>query len=409
MRGEEEARLVREEEERRVRHEMRRGLEEERVAKEAEERRIRHEKKRAAYEAEKAARRLEIAAAEQVLRDEEEAKRLRRQRRAEREAEKLAEAARLAEEEKALRRLKREAARRLAEEEVELEIPIPQTRPRGLSRRLTGASESKNRKDAPQPVPRRNSIFSGGLFSRSKTEPVVPTSKSVKPISKVRTDPIETLRKEDRPSSGHQSSNDSRGKTERPHEGSRRHPRREFSSAKEEAEYRAKKEERRAARAAKDREMEMSGGRDGGISLASPMDGAPPPPPEPREPPPPPPVPEPLNPPPPIPRSDPEPAVVDNIAMVRMGSISSNDRHRERPRRSRRVSAVEDSRPKIRRPSVTEKDRPTSRREDSDRPRTRDRGEENPRPRRSDVEKSGRKKKEEGGLKGFFGGLKKKL
>jgi hypothetical protein len=58
--------------------------------------------------------------------------------------------------------------------------------------------------------------------------------------------------------------------------------------------------------------------------------------------------------------------------------------------------------------SVSEKERPASRRVESDRPRTRGAGEERARPRRSETERSGRgKKKEDTGIKGFFGGLKK--
>ncbi|EMD86217.1 hypothetical protein COCHEDRAFT_1023962 [Bipolaris maydis C5] len=69
-----------------------------------------------------------------------------------------------------------------------------------------------------------------------------------------------------------------------------------------------------------------------------------------------------------------------------------------------------EERPKARRISVTEKERPSGRRPEADRPRTRDRGDDRPRVKRGENERRDRRKKEESsGLKGLFGGLKKRI
>jgi hypothetical protein len=150
----------------------------------------------------------------------------------------------------------------------------------------------------------------------------------------------------------------------------------------------------------------MSGGRDGGVSFAPFVDELPPPPPEPFEP-----DPEPVFEPEPEVRAQ-SPYMDDAKAEVGVESTSSDER-RER-RRSRRASGAVDERPRTRRITVTEKDRPAGRRIESDRPRTRGHDEERPRPRRGETERrsSGRtskKKEESGGLKSLFGGLKKRI
>ncbi|KAF2475285.1 uncharacterized protein BDR25DRAFT_391492 [Lindgomyces ingoldianus] len=369
-------------------------LENERIAKD-EERRIRHEERRKRHEAEKEARRAEREAerekAEQTERDEEEARRLRRQRRAEREKEKLVASKAKKTEVEQPQQEPRDAARRAAEEDDEVAPPSPVS-PRGLTRRNT-VRERLQEPPSSQQRTRRNSLLSGlSLFGRSKTEPVVPTSKSIKPVARVKTDPVE----KERSSSSRQSSGDSRERAERPHRPRRpshSHHHRTFRSAEEEVDYRRKKEERRASRTVKERDLEMSGGRDGGISLANPE-----------------PVLEPM------PEVEPEqprsPLINEAAAVVGVGSTSSAER-RERRRQSKRVSIAEHGQPRSRRISVVEKERPVSRRvqtnrpvsreAETDRPRTKH-GEDRPKgPRRSDTNRSGhhgdsRKKKDEGGL-----------
>lgn len=137
----------------------------------------------------------------------------------------------------------------------------------------------------------------------------------------------------------------------------------------------------------------MSGGRDGGVSLLPPEEDLPPP----------------------QPAAELEPefnerGIVDEAAAV-VGVASTSSAERRDRRRSRRTSAL-DERPKSRRISVTEKERPVSRRVESDRPRTSGRTEERPRPRRGETEGrssgSHRKRKEEpSGLRGLLGGLLK--
>ncbi|KAL5386139.1 hypothetical protein DPSP01_004223 [Paraphaeosphaeria sporulosa] len=358
----------------------------EKHAREEEERRMRHEKRRLKYEADKEAKRLEREKANHT----EEERRLRRKGKL---ATKGAEIDPIE---------PRDAARRAAEEEEEDEsVPEPPITPREPTRRHTG----DRRRDAPPP-PRRNSIL-GGLFGRSKTDPVVPSAKSIKPMARVRTDPaeappspVEALRKEKegRASSQH-SSNESRERGERPHRSRRHsHAHRRFNSAEEEAEYRARKEERRRA---KEQELEMSGARDGGVSLSATVDDAPPPePPEPAAA-----LESQRN----MEDGPPSPLVDDAAAVVGVASTSSNER-RERRRATRHVSILEQEheRPKSRRISVTDRERPASRRTESDRPRTRGAGEERARPRRSETERSrSSKKKEDNSIKGFFGGLKR--
>lgn len=400
---EEEERRQKRREERRARRaeeDRLRKAEEERLAREAgerhareeEERRIRHEKRRQRHEAEKQSKQLE----REKLEQREEERRLRRQRPGRSQTEKSGvKAADVVDMEP------RDAARRAAEEDDET-VPASPITPRTPTRRHTG----ERRREAPPPA-RRNSLLGNfSLFGRSKTEPVVPSAKPIKPVARVRTDPaeapsspVEVLRKErqDRASSQH-SSNQSRERAERPHR-SRRHSHahhRRFDSAEEEAEYRARKEERRRAKA---NELEMSGARDGGVSLSATFDDAPPP--EATE---------------PVvaseqlvdteerPRS---PLLDEAAAVVGVPSISSEDR-RERRRTSRRVSIVENDRPKSRRISVTENERRAGRRTESDGPRARGGDEERMRPRRSETERSSRsKRKDDNGIKGFFGGLKK--
>ena len=169
----------------------------------------------------------------------------------------------------------------------------------------------------------------------------------------------------------------------------------------EEDEYYYQKEKRRSAR---QREYEMSGGRDGGVTFAEPIDDLGPPPPEPFEP-----DHEPVFE--PELEQDASQYIEDDKAELGVASASSAER-RER-RRSRRESGLEE-RPRTRRITVTERERPEGRRIDSDRPRTRGYDEEKPRPRRSETERrssgrSSRKKEESGGLKSLFGGLKKRI
>ena len=70
-----------------------------------------------------------------------------------------------------------------------------------------------------------------------------------------------------------------------------------------------------------------------------------------------------------------------------------------------------EERPKARRISVVEKERPSGRRVESDRPRARDYGDDRPRPRRGEKDRRDRRKKKEesSGLKGLFGGLKRRI
>ncbi|KAF2274987.1 uncharacterized protein EI97DRAFT_83973 [Westerdykella ornata] len=393
LQEEEEARRKRREErraQRKAEEERLRLLEEERIAKEEEARRIRHEERRKRHEAEKEARRLEREKAEQAERDEQEARRLRRQRRAERDKQQRALATK--EPEELERPRTRDATRRAAEEEEDDVAPPTPVSPRAPTRRHTG-----ERTREPPQQSRRNSLLGGiALFGRSRTEPAVPTSKPIKPVSRVRTEPIDDMKHKERPISSHHSSNGSRERERHHRRHSHSHHHRQFKSAEEEEEeYLARKEARRAARAAKEQEMEMIGANDGGVPLASPVEDSARLPPDPVEA-----EPE-VN----RPRS----LFVDEAAaVVGIGSTSSGER-RERRRTSRRISIVENERPKSRRISVTEKERPVSRRSESDRPRTRS-GEEKTRerPRRSETERSSRnKKKDEGGFKGLFGGLKK--
>jgi serine/threonine protein kinase len=140
-------------------------------------------------------------------------------------------------------------------------IPASPPSPRTATSRRTGTSEHRRE---PPPIKTKSLLGGFSLFGRSKTKPVVPTSKETKHVIGLRTDPtrvdpaspIDYLRKDkERPSSSHDSPNGSRDRTDRPH----RSGRHRFQSPMEEAEYRRKKEERRAARA-REREHEMSGG-----------------------------------------------------------------------------------------------------------------------------------------------------
>jgi hypothetical protein len=129
-------------------------------------------------------------------------------------------------------------------------------------------------------------------------------------------------------------------------------------------------------------------------------------------------MPEDLPPPPPEPfeyepESEPieqaESPVIEDAAAV-VGEISISDEERRERRRSRRASKPEE-RPKTRHISVVEKERPSGRRVESDRPRARDHGEERARPRRGEPDRrdARRKKEESSGLKGLFGGLKRRI
>jgi hypothetical protein len=267
-------------------------------------------------------------------------------------------------------------------------------------------------REAPPPPKRSSRLGSFSLFSRSKTDPSTPPSKSTKATARVR-DPVEVSetpvklpRKDtERPRSSHHSSNEGRDPMDRPHRSRREsHGQRSFKSQAEEAEYYKQKEKRRAARK---KEYEMSGGRDGGVSFAPFVDELPPPPPEPFEP-----DPEPVF------EDEPEvsaPSPYMDDAKAELGVDSTSSAERRERRRSRRTSGAVDERPRTRRITVTEKDRPApSRRVESDRPRTRGHDEERPRPRRGETERrsSGRtskKKEESGGLKSLFGGLKKRI
>jgi hypothetical protein len=266
------------------------------------------------------------------------------------------------------------------------------------------------------PNVKRGSLF-GGIFGRSKPDPVSPASKATRPSTRARANTADssmrtrikatempedlaqaTYREKERPTSSHhiESSNESHDRAERPHRSRRlSHNQRRFKSAEEEEEYYKWKESRRYMRRP---DHEMSGGRDGGVSLTPPIDDLSLPPPEPFD------YGTDL---PPVERPE-SPMIEDSAAVVGEASYSSDER-RER-RRTRRVSTM-DERPKTRdrRISVVEKDRPVSRRIESDRPRTRDRGgDDRPRPRRGETEgRSSRKKKEESS--GLFGRLKKKL
>lgn len=362
LRKEEEARLAREAGEKHAREE--------------EERRIRHEKRRLQHEAEREARRLERKQAEHA----EEERRLRRKGKM---PTKQAEVDILE---------PRDAARRAAEEDDEPAPESPVT-PRESTRRRT----SDRRREPPPP--RRNSIL-GGLFGRSKTDPIVSSSRTIKPVSRVRTDPVEipsspvkALRKEDaRPSSQH-SSNESRDRADRLHRSRRHsHAHRRFNSAEEEAEYRARKEERHRA---KELELEMSGARDGGVSLAPHVDDVPNEHAEPQD----------------DAQVQQSPLSNDAAAVLGLASSSSSER-RERRRATRRGSVPyqeaqkferETERPKSRRVELVDRERPGSRRVESDRgPRERERRSTGGR--RSTREKE----REEGkGVKGFFGGLKR--
>lgn len=385
----------------------RKQKEEARLAKEDEERRLRHEERRRRHESEKQARRLEQERAEQAERDIEDAKRLRRQRRAERETEKLTPSRPVVQDPIPSSRvapveLSRDAARRAFEEDQEVAPPprpttpppppvVTESSPRSAPRRRTSTRD-------PPPPTKRNSIL-GGLFGRSKTDPPVTSPRSSRPVARVRSDPVEVPEsparaqrmEKERPKSSHQSSNESRDRVERPHR-SRRHSQRqrEFKSAAEEAEHYKQKEKRRSA-------------RDGGRSAIPQTDELPLPP-EPFEP-----EPEPAQ-----PRGlrEFEPLMDDAAAEVGIASTSSAER-RER-RRSKRASGAEE-RPKSRRITVTEPERPVSRRIESDRPRTRGHDEERPRARRSETERRregphrSSKKEESSGLKSLFGGLKKRI
>ncbi|KAF7454432.1 hypothetical protein A1F94_001070 [Pyrenophora tritici-repentis] len=293
----------------------------------------------------------------------------------------------------------RDTARRVAEEdELDSSSPPPppldvETPPRSAPRRRLST------RDTPPNV-KRGSLF--GIFGRSKTETASPTSKPTRSSTRARANTMEGLvkvsRREletDRPSSRDHSSNESRERTERPHR-SRRHShaqRRQFASPEEEADYYKWKEERRYMRRP---EHEMSGGRDGGMSVPQPVDDLPPPPPEPFE--------YEMD----AEVIDDSPIIEDSAGVVGVPSIS--DEERRQRRRSRRPSKLEE-RPKTRRISVTEKERPSGRRVESDRPRTRDRGEERPRPKRGETERRDRRKKKEesSGLKGLLGGLKRRI
>jgi hypothetical protein len=417
---EEEARRQKRREERRVRKleeaQALKEAEERRAVKEEEEKRERHERRRQRHEAEKEARRLEREKVEQA----EETRRLRRQRKMDLGKEKLV-SMQTEDLEPKLEFEPRDAARRAAEEDSEGVHASPVT-PRGPSRRNTSERHGK-----PLPPVRRNSLLAGfSLFGRSKNESSVPVAKASKPVARVRIDleaidptfPVEPSRKtRDVPAHSLDSSNGSREQAERPHR-SRRHSQsqhhRRFNSTAEEAEYRARKEERRRAR---DRELEMPGGREGGVTFRLPADDIPPlalesdrieplPPPE-RE--------ERVH----------APVFDDAEAVVGESSHSSTDRRDHRRRTTRRVSVIEPERRKSRRLSTTEKERPVSRRVESDRPRARGHGdesdhprprtggheEERMRPRRNetdrerdrDRERSGRsKRKDDGGFKGFF-------
>ncbi|KAL5392080.1 hypothetical protein PMIN04_003684 [Paraphaeosphaeria minitans] len=355
----------------------------ERHAREEEERQMRHEKRRLKHEAEKEAKRLEGEKADHA----EEEKRSRRK-------------GKLAPKDAEINHVEaRDAARRAAEEEDE-SVPESPITPREHTRRHT----SDRRREAPPP--RRNSML-GGLFGRSKTEPVAPNAKSIKPVARIRTDPteappspVEALRKEreDRANSQH-SSNESRERGERSHRSRRHsHAHRRFNSAEEESEYHARKEQRRRA---KEQELEMSGARDGGVSLSATVDDAPA-----REPAEPAAAPEPQQ---DMEDGPPSRLLEDAAVVVDIASTSSNER-RERRRAARHVSIVEHEHegPKSRRISGTDRERLASRHTESGRARTRGAGEERARPRRSETERSrSSKKREDNGIKGFFGGLKR--
>lgn len=416
LRRAEKARLLAEEEEaqlqeRRERRRAAKKLEEERlqaeeerrktkkndsIAREEEERRIRHEKRRKRHEAEKEAERQEREKILKAEQDIEEAKRMRRQRRAERENINRP----LPKPDVEPVEVSRDAARRAAEEDDEdIAAPpppspplVPVESPRSVPRRRMST------RDPPPPV-KRNSLF-GGIFGRSKPETTPPISKSTKSGSRIRAEPEEVLQTSDqgqrrekvRPVSSHHSPNEDRENIERPYRSRRyssnQQARRKFQSAEEEEEYYRRKEARRSMRP---KEHVMSGGRDGVVSVPEPLDELPPPPPEPFE------------------FDDPTPRAVSPLideaaAVVGVPSTSSGERHERR--RSKRVSTM-DERPKSRRISVNERERPVSRRIESDRPRTRGHGEERPRPRRGETEGrssgSHRKKKEEtGGLKSLL-------
>jgi len=260
---------------------------------------------------------------------------------------------------------------------------VDDTPPRSAPRRRLSTRETP-------PNVKRGSLF-GGIFGRSKPEATPPAAKPSR-SSRARANtleatPVKSSRREpepERPSSRDMSSDQSRERPERMHRSRRvSHSQRRFASAEEEADYYRWKEERRFMRRP---EHEMSGGRDGGVSL-----------------PPPPPPPEDLPPPPPEPfEYEPEPEPIETIespviedAAAVVGEISISDEERRERRRSRRMSKPEE-RPKTRRISVVEKERPSGgRRVESDRPRARDHGEDRPRPRRGETDRRDRRKKKE--------------
>ena len=234
----------------------------------------------------------------------------------------------------------------------------------------------------------------------------MPRSKSINSRSRSRSGPVEVLERptqttqeeKERPRSGHRSSNEAGEPAERPHRSRHNSHRekRQFRSVEEEAEYNKKKEARRSTRP---QGYEMSGGRDGGISLPQYIDGAPPPPSAPE-------VAEPAA---ELKQNTLSP-LADGVAHEG-GHVSSSSADRHAQRRSKHLS-VPDPSPRRRHHSDNEKERPVSRRMDSDRPRARHRGEERPRPRRGESDReqsrSPRKRKEENsGFKGLLGGLKK--
>jgi hypothetical protein len=227
--------------------------------------------------------------------------------------------------------------------------------------------------------------------------------KAINPAPRVRTNPAdEYIESPVAPRRGkgpedpsNQSSNEGRDRTERAHR-SRRHSHshhQRFQSQEEEAEYYRRKEERRAAR----REAEVFGAHDGGISLAPPRYDPPPPPEQ---------LPEEIAPPRRV-KHVPDPFVDDSAGVTDAPSGSSS----ERRHRSRRAPVIED-RPRARRTVSPEKERPSGRRVESDRP-ARVIGEERPRARRSETERRGdgaprRRRESEGGLKSLLGGFMKR-
>jgi hypothetical protein len=346
----------------------------------------------------------------------------------------------------------RDVARRAFEEDDEVVATLPFTSPPPPAAAESPRSTPRRRPSTREPPTntKRNSLLGGfSLFSRAKTDPVIPKSKSAKPETRARLIPggipetdIQASRDvKPHPSSVHQSSNESRDNVERPHR-SRRHSQgqqqRQKSKISAEEEYRRQKEKRRSARHP---DYEMSGGRDGGMSLTPPMDDLPPPL-EPFEP-----IHEPAQ------EPDLQPPSPSMAAEVGVASTSSAER-RERRRskrtppteelpRSRRITVSEKERPVSRRfesdrprtrgydeerpvsrrmesdrPRTRghDEERPVSRRIESDRPRTRGHDEERPRPRRNETERrssgthrSSKKKEESGGLKSLFGGFTKKF